>query len=399
MTDSPTSETAPLDDDVELREARRYGRVTLQLALADMALDFAFLLVFALWIARPLDAWLTGFSLLAGQTLWARIIRLAAFLCVNLAVHVAVSIGLSFYRGYLVEHRFGLSNQSLARWGSQYAKGIGVGLAANLVLFAGLYWIMAVCGAWWWIAAAVAAFVLSVGIGMAAPVLLLPLFIKYEPLDDPALQEELEKLAEGTGLSIEGTYRLQLSADTKKANAMLAGLGKTRRILLGDTLLADFSVEEIKVVMAHELGHHVFRHISKMLLLAIPYLFISFWLFDQTLARWIGPDYDPATFPVYGAAMLMLLVFCLGLVSGPLQNTLMRRFERQCDWYALERTQAVDAYRSAFTKLCRMNKTDPDPHWLEVLLLDDHPPIVERLRMADDFVGAMHTRRSARDVE
>jgi STE24 endopeptidase len=221
---------------------------------------------------------------------------------------------------------------------------------------------------------------------MIAPVLILPLFVKYEPLRDETLQAELARLAEGTGLNIEGTYRLLLSADTKKANAMLAGLGRTRRVLLGDTLLDNFTHDEIKVVMAHELGHHVFGHIRKMILLAIPYSLISFWLCDRALAWWItasGSQYDPAQMPVYAVSLLMLLTFVLSLVTGPLQNALMRHFERQCDRYALDRTGLAGAYRSAFTKLARLNKADPDPHWLEVLLFDDHPPIRERLAMAE----------------
>ena len=278
----------------------------------------------------------------------------------------------------------GLSNQTLARWLTQYFKGIAVTGVANVIVLVGLYWIMWLCGGWWWLAAAAAAFVAAVLIGYIAPILILPLFVKYEPLDDENLQQQLSQLAEGTGLTIEGTYRLLLSADTKKANAMLAGLGRTRRVLLGDTLLENFTTDEIKVVMAHEIGHHVYGHIYKMLLMSLPYTLVAFFLCNLALGLWV-PDYNPAALPVYAVGMLMFLMFILGAVTAPLQNGLMRHFERQCDRYALVQTKLASAYRSAFTKLARLNKADTDPHWLEVFLFDDHPPIAERLAMADEL--------------
>lgn len=369
----------------QLAEAKEYNGIALKLSLVDMAIDFVFLTLLVIFIAKPLDAWLASFPLLSGDGVAARLVRLAAFFLVCMGLHYCVSFGLSFYRSYVLEHRFGLSNQTLARWFSQYFKAMALMVIANLVMFVGLWVILWLTGSWWWLVAAAAAFAVSVLIGMIAPVIILPLFIKYEPLNDDSLQNELSKLAEGTGLTIEGTYRLNMSTDTKKANAMLAGLGRTRRVLLGDTLLESFTQDEIKVVMAHEIGHHVFRHITKMLLLSIPYSLLTFWLFNLLLAWWIGPGYNPSQMPVSAVAMFMLAAFVFGVLSGPLQAAMMRHFERQCDWYALQRTQMPDAYRSAFTKLARLNKADPDPHWLEVFLFDDHPPIAERLAMADRF--------------
>jgi STE24 endopeptidase len=372
----------------QLVEAKEYNRQALRLSLVDMALDLVFLSLLVIFVAKPLDAWLAGFSWLAGDDLLPRLMRLAVFFLICMALHYAVSFALSFYRSYVLEHRFGLSNQTLARWFSQYAKAMSLMTVANLVMFLGLYVILWLTGGWWWLVAAAAAFAVSVLIGYIAPVLILPLFIKYEPLNDESLQRELSQLAEGTGLTIEGTYRLNMSADTKKANAMLAGLGRTRRVLLGDTLLESFTQDEIKVVMAHEIGHHVYKHIYKMLLLSIPYSLLTFWLFNLLLAWWIGPGYNPSQMPVYAVAMFMLAAFLFGTLTGPLQAGLMRHFERQCDWYALERTHLPEAYRSAFTKLAKLNKADPDPHWLEVLLFDDHPPIAERLAMAERFASA-----------
>ena len=147
----------------------------------------------------------------------------------------------------------------------------------------GLFWLIWTTHGWWWLAAAGAFFLVSVLLGQLVPVLILPLFYKIEKLDAPELAERIGRLAEGTGLSIEGVYRMALSDETVKANAMLAGLGRTRRVLLGDTLLDGFTPDEIEVIFAHEIGHHVFRHIRKMILAGVLASAAGFWVCDRLL--------------------------------------------------------------------------------------------------------------------
>ena len=189
----------------QLAEAKEYGHLTLKLALVDMALDFVFLTVFALFAARPIDVWLQQFGPLAGDSLLALLLRLSAFLLIYIVLHAAVSLGLSYYRGFVVEHRYDLSNQTFARWLTQYAKRIALTTIANLILMGGLYGVIWLSGDWWWAVGAGCAFAVAILIGYIAPVLILPLFVKYEPLDDETLQDELAVLAEGTSLTIEGT--------------------------------------------------------------------------------------------------------------------------------------------------------------------------------------------------
>jgi STE24 endopeptidase len=214
------------------------------------------------------------------------------------------------------------------------------------------------------------------------------LFYKVTRLDDAALLERLQKLTAGTGLTVEGIYRLHLSAETRKANAALAGLGRTRRVLLGDTLLEQFSPEEIEVIFAHEVGHHVHHHLPKMVLWSVVLACVSFRLVDwvlRTLGPGLGYPHD-SLLPVHAdPAALPLLLFVLSVFSlllSPVQNAISRFFERQCDRYALERTSLTQSYRSAFVKLARVNKSDPDPHPLVVWFFHDHPPIRQRLAMA-----------------
>ncbi len=369
----------------ELAETKRYGRQGLICDLADRALDVTFLAAAALLLARPIDAWLANWPVLDGS--WT--LRLVALYLIVLGLHICVSFPLSYYSGHVLEHRYSLSTLTFSGWLWRYVKRMGLGGALNLLMFTGLFWLIWTTGTYWWLLAAAASFVVMVVLGQLAPVLIIPLFYKIERLDHSELDDRMARLADGTGLSIEGVYRMALSEETVKANAMLAGLGRTRRVLLGDTLLEQFSPEEIEVIFAHEIGHHVFRHIQKMIVLGIVYCAAGFWICDRLIAAWVvrcDGRFDYASLPIYTLPMLMLILTLFTMLVEPIQNVISRGYERQCDAYALERTGSPDAYLSAFRKLARLNKDDPNPHPLEVFLFHSHPPIAERLTMAKELI-------------
>jgi STE24 endopeptidase len=210
----------------------------------------------------------------------------------------------------------------------------------------------------------------------------MPLFYKVERIENPELDTRMKRLAEGTGINIEGVYRLGLSADTQKANAMLAGLGSTRRVLMGDTLLEKFTPEEIDVIFAHELGHHVHKHIPKMIATGVVVSLAGFYIIDRAITAWAGIP-TAADTPVSALPLVMFTLTAFSLIISPIQNAISRHYERQCDRYALVRTKNTASYRTAFLKLARLNKADTAPHPLEVMLLHSHPPISERLAVAD----------------
>jgi STE24 endopeptidase len=380
----------------QLEEAKHYGRLELICELADKALDLAFLAVMAFVFARALDNWLAESIPRAG-------LRLAAMFAIVTGLHIAISSPLSLYSGFALEHRFGLSRQTLGRWLWRYVKRNLLVLAFGVAMFEGLYAIIWWTGPnWWWIAA-LAFFAVSVLLGQLVPVLILPLFYKIERIgagrsgDATANPEQeakaaevarrMARLAEGTGLSIEGVYRMDLSSETAKANAMLAGLGRTRRVIMGDTLLDGFTADEIEIVFAHEIGHHVYRHIYKLIAVGVLLSAAGFWICDRILRSWagIGPGaigYDQL--PVASLPLLMFSLTVFSLLLEPLQNAISRHFERQCDRYALKRTGLRDAYISAFRKLAQLNKDDPSPNPVAVFLFHSHPPIAERLAMANE---------------
>jgi STE24 endopeptidase len=381
---APSHAAAAEMTDAELAEAKQYGRLSLACTLADKAVDLIYLGAAAFLLAKPIDFWLSQYSWLARSSS----LRLLALFATITLLHMAVSFPISFTAGYRLEHRFNLSTLSFGGWLWRYFKRNLLGLAFGMVLMLGLYWLIWTVGSWWWLTAAGAFFLVSVLIGQLTPVLILPLFYKIERLDVPELSDRLTKLADGTGLSIEGVYRMGLSAETVKANAMLAGLGRTRRVLVGDTLLTGFTPDEIEVIFAHEIGHHVFRHIHKMILTGIMYSIAGFWICDQILrivaAKGSCPCDIYANLPVWTLPLLMFVFAVFAQLLEPLQNAVSRRFERQSDRYALQRTGKREAYLSAFRKLAKLNKDDPHPPRLEVFLFHSHPTIGERLAMAEN---------------
>jgi STE24 endopeptidase len=353
-----------------------------------MGLSLGFLAVMALFYGPVVDQWIGKWI---GNNPWLRLAALGFFYAAGLQL---LTLPLEFWSGFVLEHRYELSNQTFLQWVWRQIKGYLVGGPLGLALLCGLYAVLWYSGRWWWLWATAGWLAVTLVLGRLLPVLILPLFYKVTRLEDSSLLERLQRLAENTGLNIEGVYRLHLSAETRKANAALAGMGRTRRVLLGDTLLENFTPEEIEVVFAHELGHHVHRHLAKMVIVSLILAAAGFWLVDVILRQ----TAESLSYPAFGAdgpafknpaalPLLMLVLMVFSLLLSPALNALSRFFEWQCDRYALQRTHRPDAYRSTFVKLARMNKADADPHPLVVWLFDDHPPIRQRLALADSMTN------------
>jgi STE24 endopeptidase len=356
---------------------KRYQRQKLLASILNTLLSMTWLAVLGLWLGPILGRWYTECF---GTREDLRLLLCAMVLGVSLEV---LTLPVSFWSGFILEHRYQLSNQTLGGWLTATFKGYVVGAVLGLIFVYGLYAILWLTGDWWWLWATAGWLLLTLVLVRLMPLVILPIFYKVTPLDDGDLASRLRRLADGTGLSIQGVYQLHLSEETRKANAALAGLGRSRRVLLGDTLLQQFTPEEIEVVFAHEVGHHVHRHLPKMIVVSVVLALAGLGLVDlilRQLAPALGYESlrDPAALP-----LLLLVLGLFGLTLSPVQNALSRFFETQCDRYALQRTGNVAAYRSAFEKLARLNKSDPDPHPVIAWLFYDHPPIRERLALAE----------------
>lgn len=296
-----------------------------------------------------------------------------------------IGFPLGFFEGFVLEHKFGLSNQKFISWAWDEVKEILISFVLYLPMVELIYIFLRKFPTTWWMFTGAFWITISILLSKFLPVILIPLFYKQTPLKDEELKQRLFLLAEKAGAKIKDIFEIDLSKKTKKANAALCGMGKTKRILLGDTLLSGYSKDEIEVVMAHELGHHKLKHIWKLLFFASIATFLGLYLAGIFLAKYLAQFgfrdiYDVAAFPLLG-----MVLFMVGLLIMPLQNGYSRKLEKNADKFAIESTNKPDAFISAMTKLWKQNLRDASPGKMTEIFLYDHPPISKRVKMAEKY--------------
>jgi STE24 endopeptidase len=328
-------------------------------------------------LAAAIAQWVPG-----GVEEAATVILLTIVLVLILQI---VEFPFAFYQGYLLEHRYGLSTQTAGHWLKDQAKGVAVGVLLAIAGTSIVYLALRESpDHWWWISAAVFALA-TIGLARIAPVVLLPIVYKFKPLDRPALVDRLMALATRARTDVVGVFEWVLSGHTKKANAALAGMGSTRRILLSDTLLADYSEDEIEVILAHELAHHVHRDLWRGIAVQSVALIGGFFVANLVL-RGVADRLelrgvsDPAGLPV-----LMLAGGVWSFLVMPFANALSRAQERAADRYALTTTRNVDAFVTAMKRLSQQNLAEEYPSPIVRWLFYSHPPIRERIDAARAF--------------
>jgi Zn-dependent protease with chaperone function len=345
----------------QVGRARSYHRPLYWSAAVELTLATAFLTALA-WSAA-------GSALDPGSLPWWA--RTLAYVSIIIALSAALGTPLGFWRGYLRERSFGFSTQTARGWLIDRIKAVGINLVlVPPLLLAFVALARALPG--WWVAPAAAAFALAVFVlSCLAPVLLAPLFNRFVPLKQEPLRSELHALARAAGVPVEAVHVEDTSRRTRKANAYVTGLGRTRRLVVSDTLLADASPAEIHVVVAHELGHRKLRHVLLGTLLSLVGAVVATVLVWALLGTKVA---DPRRLP-----LLLLITLGLTLVTGPAANALSRRWERRADRFALELTGDRAAYEQAFRRLAASNLSDLDPPKLVYLLLFTHPTPPQRL--------------------
>lgn len=396
MDNTTTSETTessapPAEERIEIpkrdpAEIKAYQGAKRVVHIVDILVSIAYWLIWC-WQAPAFVAWLD-------DSLGNRWLALLVTAVAMLGGSVLVMLPLSYYSGFLLEHRFNLSNQTPKAWFVFQVKSWIVGGILGGVVLGGFYAALWYSGPLWGVWIWIGMLVLSVVLAKIFPLIILPLFYPAKELDRPSLTDRLKELAGEAGMTITGIFNLEMSKETKKANAMLAGLGSSRRVYLSDTLLGAFDDEQIAVVFAHELGHHIRRHIFKLIALSAVVTSLLVSLIYWRLDRYAGvaeAGLDGWGGAVAGLAQVMLIASVFPLVSGIVTNAISRRFERQCDSDALRLTDSPDAYRQAFENLGDLNLEDPQPPRWEVILFEDHPPLAERIAMADTYESARST--------
>jgi STE24 endopeptidase len=373
-------------DPEKQKQSKQYARIHRRLWLVDTIFSAAYALMwlFLGWSAS-VRAWLhhlitVNWSLTTGAD-W---LLVALYIAIFGGLYAIISLPLSYYSGFVLPHRFDQSNQSLKDWVVDQLKGLAIGAPLGLLMLELLYLALRLTGNSWWLWAAGGLFLFNVLISNLAPVLIMPLFNKYVPLGDEhkELEERLLNLAKRADTKVKGVFKFDMSKRTKSANAALTGLGNTRRIILGDTLINEFTLDEIETVLAHELGHHVHKDIP--FLIAFGTLSIALSLFIASLALDSAVSFFSFTSSADIAALpaLMLILSAYGLLTSPLDNAISRWRENMADDYALQSTGKNEAFASAFTRLANQNLGEIDPEAWVVFMFYSHPPLGERIAKA-----------------
>jgi STE24 endopeptidase len=365
-------------------EVRRYNRVRRWLGIADFGVGLLMLLVLLVtrWSDSLRDqAYRIGFQHYS----------LSLFVYLLLLLGISKLLGLSLdYYGFRLERRYKLSNQRLGSWAWDEVKGFLVGLVLATIAVELVYFTIRQWPLHWWIIGWALFMGMFVLLAQLAPVVLFPIFYKFEPLDNEELRRRLVMLSERAGTRIRGVYRWKLSEKSKKANAALTGLGRTRRIILADTLLDNYSPDEIEAVLAHELGHHVHKHIFKSILMQAAITFLGFWAANWTLHYAVDQRMFEELSDFANLPLLALVSVVLSFLLMPALNAYSRFNERQADRYAFESTASVEPFISSMNKLADQNLAERTPSkWVE-WLFHSHPSISRRLQAAQDWGKTQH---------
>ena len=364
-------------------KATRYQRLRRRVAIASLIWSVAFLVaLLGTGLTLPLRDFAEWFAPGAAGSRLNWTLSVLLYVAFLLLLHETLSLPLAFYVGFLLERRYGLSTQRLRAWLLDQLKAYGItwvlGSGATLMVYA----LIARFPDGWWLAAGLIFSLIVVGLANLAPVLLLPLFYSVKPLDRESLCAKLLALADRAGARVLGAYEWGLAEKTKKANAALVGIGSTRRILVSDTMLSAYSEDEIEVVLAHELAHHVHGDIWKGIAFESALILAGFFAASRVLAgAWSAAGLRGEA-DIAGLPLLVLAVGAISLVLQPAAHAMSRDFERSADQFAIRLTRNPGAFISAMKRLGAHNLAEEDPSTLVRWLFYSHPPMRERIAAA-----------------
>jgi STE24 endopeptidase len=360
-------------------EARRYNKIHRWLGTADFVVGSVFLV---LLLITGWSGWLRDLALRRGFQNYT----FAVFLYLFFLLLISKVLGLGFdYYGFRLERNFHLATQKARAWLWDEVKSFLVGLVMAEIIVELLYFMIRQSPQHWWLLTWVLFMGLFILLAQLAPVVLFPIFYKFEPLDNEDLRRRLIQLGERAGTRVRGVYRWKLSEKSKKANAALTGLGSTRRIILADTLLDNYAPEEIEAVLAHELGHHVHKHILKSILVQAGITLAGFWVANFVLHYAVDHHMFEELSDFANLPLLAITATAISLLLMPALNAYSRYNERQADRYAFESIATVEPFISSMNKLAQQNLAERTPsRWIE-LLFHSHPAISRRVAAAKEW--------------
>ncbi len=360
----------------KLSREKAYNAIKLRLSIADIVLNLVIIAILAFSCISPLIVDFLSRYITNDYVLFFFFVTAVG------AIYSVLDFPFEFYGGYVIEHRFDLSNQTVTAWLVEKIKGAAIGIVVGVPVALVFYVFLKLTGWLWWLWFSLFIFFISVFLARIAPVIIFPIFYRFKELESDEIRERITRLLEGQGISIRGIYSFNLSKDTKKANAGFTGLGRSKRIILSDTLIEHFTPDEIAVVFAHEMGHYRKRHIVKSIVLGSASIFLSFFLCGELYRLTLEAMGYAHVYEIAAIPILFLYLSLFSLVTMPLSNALSRLYEREADRYALDATRDREAFISAMEKLADMNLADKDPNPVTEFMFYSHPSIKKRITFA-----------------
>ena len=376
LTPELPEEFADILDADAYRRSQNYTRATTRLSLLQATILLPLTLIFILaggFNSVDLLARSAGFGAVATGLLFIGLLLLLNFL---------VQLPFSLYATFVIEERFGLNRTTLRTYVQDLLKGLLLAVLLGGPLLAAVIWFFDHAGSLAWLYSWLVVAVFTLCLQFLAPVVLLPLFNRFTPLADGELKEAILTYARQQDFPVQGIYTMDGSRRSKRLNAFFTGLGRLRRIVLFDTLLAAMNSEETVAILAHEMGHFKKRHIQKMMLASmlqsgLLLFLLSFFLHNAGLSAAFSMEHV-STYA--GLVFFAFLYAPISLLLSLFGNILSRRYEYEADRFAVRSSGLSDALIMALKKLCRENLANLTPHPLQVLFHYSHPPVLERIR-------------------
>ncbi len=352
--------------------AKAYNRTKIILQIINLILSFTFLCILVFTpIAVLIETFVYSFTT-------NEYIAFMLFLIFIGLISSLISFPIDFYSSYILEHKYLLSNQKLVDWFFEKSKGSLVSLIIIIPLALVFYYLLRNYELWWLIFAVVI-FMFSILLVRLAPTLIFPIFYKFKPIENEDLKHKLTELCNKYKIDFEGIFTFNLSKNTKKANAGFTGIFKSKRIILSDTLMENFTDREILTVFAHELGHYKMKHISKNIIIGFVTILLTFYLTDNIYQKLLNHWEFYSHYKLSALPLLFLIFSILSLLLMPLSNYISRIFEYQADDFAIKSTQDKESFVSALKKLSKINLADENPNPIIEFIFYSHPSIKKRI--------------------
>lgn len=359
--------------------ARKYSTIKYILALVDLALLLVILFCFQYSGLSKIIA--LNVKKVCPQSIFI----IPAYLLVAYVIYYLLNFPTNFYQSFVLEHKFCLTKQKFTDWLKDQAKSSMIFYIIIVILFGAFYFILKISPNFWWLIVSLFWIFFNLILARVAPVIIIPLFFKYKKFSDETLRQRILNLAGKIKVEILDVFEIDFSKKTLKANAAFVGWGRSRRVILADTLKDKYSYDEIEVILAHEFAHYKLKHLIKLILLNSSVTILAFYFIYRTSGAVLNLFGYQALSDIEALPVILMYFVIFGLIMDPFSNYISRRMERNADKAALRITGLTEAFISMMDKLANQNLADRKPHPLIKLFFFDHPPIDERIKMAESL--------------